>query len=58
MVNMLHCIVDLNSTTLMMIGGTLEGPSSSFTSKTFIRNSENKQGWIEGPPLKDGRTGL
>jgi hypothetical protein len=55
--NMLHCIVELNSTTLMMIGGTLEGPASSYSPKTFIRNSENNQGWIEGPPLKAARTG-
>ncbi len=47
-----HCMVQLNSTHLMVIAGLQNGLTS--TSNTFIINLDKKI-WTEGPPLISGR---
>ena len=47
-----HCMVLLNSTTVLMIGGVQN--STSYSPDTFYFNTDNEK-WIEGPTLKAGR---
>ena len=49
-----HCMVQLNSTTVMVIGGTQGRESQS--PKTYFFNMESKV-WSEGPQLHYGRSG-
>ena len=46
-----HCMVLLNSTTVLLVGGIQQGIMSS---KTFFFNSQFEK-WIEGPSLKFAR---
>ncbi len=46
-----HCMVTINSTTVMVIGGTQNGQNSA---NTFYLNIE-RQSWTEGPALKTTR---
>jgi len=47
-----HCMVLVNSTTVLMIGGEQNG--TSYSSKTYFFNSEDNN-WRDGPALKEGR---
>ncbi len=47
----LHCMVLLNSTTVMIIGGV---DNTTVTPNTYLLNTENNE-WIEGPPLSQNR---
>ncbi len=49
-----HCLVKINSTTLLSIGGSEDGGP---TSKTSFYNVE-KNSWTSGPSLNIARTGL
>ncbi len=46
-----HCMVTVNSTTVMVIGG---GQNGSYTGKTFYFNF-GEENWKEGPELKNKR---
>ena len=47
-----HCMVLLNSTTVLMIGGMQN--YTEYSPDTFYFNTDNEK-WIEGPTLKAGR---
>jgi hypothetical protein len=49
-----HCLVSLNDTTVLLIGGYLS--YSTRSSATFYYNTDQKT-WTDGPPLKTGRAG-
>jgi hypothetical protein len=49
-----HCMVAINSTFLMVIGGFQNG--THFKNNTYFLDL-NKSSWFEGPPLRTGRNG-
>jgi N-acetylneuraminic acid mutarotase len=49
-----HCLVKINNTMLLQIGGTIDNTSPGTTDKTYFFNIvQNK--WIPGPKLNTGR---
>ena len=48
-----HCMVLLNSTTVFIIGGFLDG--TPYSTKTFYFDTENNE-WVAGPKLLTGRS--
>ena len=54
-----HCMVRVNSTTFLLIGGAQKDPfirTNFNSSKTFFVNMDSGN-WIKGPELKIGRSG-
>ena len=49
-----HCMVQLNTTTLMLIGGTNSSSFKGATDETFFLNFQDKV-WVQGPSLKEKR---
>ena len=47
-----HCMVLINSTTAMLIGGKIDG--SYYSKRTYFYNFDDNN-WISGPDLKFGR---
>jgi hypothetical protein len=48
-----HCLVSLNDTTVILIGGML--PDNTYSKATFFYNTDHKT-WTEGPSLITGRS--
>ena len=52
---LIHCLVKVNDTNLLLIGGTLDNNPSGATANTYFFNIlENT--WIPGPPLRTPRS--
>jgi hypothetical protein len=51
-----HCLVSLNDTTVLLIGGVLPRTSQTTKSKATFYYSTDHMTWTEGPSLKTGRS--